>query len=67
MIYPPPRKFGPEFRHRLPQLLFVSALMLAAFAYGGLGVHYQLFPFPFIADGIKTLRTLHELHTRKGR
>ena len=54
-----------EFRHRLPQLLFVSALMLAAFAYGGLGVHYQLFPFPFIADGIKTLRTLHELHTRK--
>ena len=39
--------------------------MLAAFAYGGLGGHYQLFPFPFIADGIKTLRTLHEVHTRK--
>ena len=39
--------------------------MLAAFAYGGLGVHYQLFPFPVIADGIKTLRTLHEVHTRK--
>jgi len=39
--------------------------MLAAFAYGGLGGHYQLFPFPFIADGIKTLRTMHEVHTRK--
>ena len=65
MIYPPPRKFGPEFRHRLPQLLFVAALMLAAFAYGGLGGHYELFPFPVIADGIKTLRTLYEVHTRK--
>ena len=61
----PPRKFGPEFRRRLPQLLFVSALMLAAFAYGGLSLHYQLFPFPFIADGIKTLRTMHKVHTRK--
>ena len=64
---PPPRKFGPEFRHRLPQLLLVLALMLAAFAYGGLGGHYQLFPFPIIADGIKTLRTMHKVHTRKGK
>ena len=62
----PPRKSGPEFRHRLPQLLLVLALMLAAFAYGGLGGHYELFPFPIIADGVKTLQTLHELHfTRK--
>ena len=43
----------------------MSAIALAAFAYGGLGGHYELFPFPFIADGIKTLRTLHEVHTRK--
>ena len=64
MIYPH-RKFGPEFRHRLPQLLLVLAIALAAFAYGGLGVHYQLFPFPIIADGIKTLRTMHKVHTRK--
>ena len=54
-----------SFRNRLPQLLLVLALMLAAFAYGGLGVHYQLFPFSVIADGIKTLRTLQEVHTRK--
>ena len=40
--------------------------MLAAFAYGGLSLHYELFPYPVIADGVKTLQTLHELHfTRK--
>ena len=62
----PPRKFGPELRHRLPQLLLVLALMLAAFAYGGLSLHYELFPYPLIADGIKTLQTLRELRfTRK--
>ena len=54
-----------NFRHRLPQLLLVSAIALAAFACGGLVVHYQLLPFSVIADGIKTLRTLHEVHTRK--
>ena len=64
-LHPPFRKFGTELRNRLPQLLLVLALMLAAFAYGGLGGHYQLFPFPFIADGIKTLRTMHKVHTRK--
>ncbi len=62
---PPPEKFGPEFRSRLPQLLLVSALALAAFAYGGLVVHYELFPYPVISDGIKTLQTLHHLHTRR--
>ena len=51
--------------NRLPQLLFVSAIALAAFAYGVLGVHYQLFPFSVISAGIKTLRTLHGVHTRK--
>jgi len=60
-----PKKFGPEFRHRLPQLLLVSALMLAAFAYGGISLHYELFPYPVIADGIKTLRTMHEVDTKK--
>ena len=39
--------------------------MLAAFAYGGISLHYQLFPYPVIADGIKTLRTLHEVRTGK--
>ena len=62
---PPPRKFGTEFRHRLPQLLLVLALMLAAFAYGGISLHYELFPYPVIADGVKTLQTLHVVHTKK--
>ena len=54
------------FRHRLPQLLLVLAIALAAFAYGGLSLHYELFPYPVIADGIKTLQTLRELRfTRK--
>ena len=39
--------------------------MLAAFAYGGLSLHYELFPYPVIADGVKTLRTIHVVHTRK--
>ena len=48
--------------NRLPQLLFVSAFALAAFAYGGLSLHYKLFPYPVISDGIKTLRTLHDIY-----
>ena len=51
--------------NRLPQLLLVSALALAAFAYGGLSLHYKLFPYPIIFDGIKTLRTLRELYYEK--
>jgi len=51
--------------NRLPQLLLVLALALAIFAYGYLSRHYKLFPFSAIHNGIKTLRTLHELHTRK--
>ena len=48
--------------NRLPQFLFVLAIALASFAYGGLVVHYELFPFSIIADGLKTSRTMHELH-----
>ncbi len=52
--------------NRLPQLLLVLAIALASFAYGGLVVHYKLFPFPVLSDSLKTLRTMHELHfTRK--
>ena len=59
------KKFGPEFRDRLPKILLVSALALAAVAYGGLGLRYELFPFPVISDGIKTLLTLRKLHGKK--
>ena len=52
--------------NRLPQLLFALAIALASFAYGGLVVHYKLFPFPVISDSLKTLRTMHKLQfTRK--
>jgi len=50
---------------RLPQLLLVLALALGAFAYGYLSRHYKLFPFSAIHNGVKTLRTLHELSMRK--
>ena len=49
----------------LPQLLLVSALALAAYAYGVLSVRYKLFPFPVTSDGIKTLQTLRELHIKR--
>ena len=51
--------------NRLPQLLLVSALALAAYAYGVLSLRYKLFPFPVISDGIKTLQTLRELHIKR--
>ena len=38
------------------------ALALAVFACGGLVVHYKLFPFPVISDGVKTLQTLLDLY-----
>ena len=55
--------------NRLPQLLFVLAIALASFAYGGLVVHYELFPFSIISDGvktsqIKTSQTMHEAHKK---
>ncbi len=40
----------------------MSALALAAFACGGLVVHYKLFPYPVISDSVKTLRTLRGSH-----
>ena len=46
----------------LPQLLLMLAIVLAAFAYGYLSRHYELFPFSIISDGVKTLQTTHEAH-----
>ena len=40
------------------------AIALAAFAYGGLVVHYKLFLFSVVSDGLKTLRTMHKLHKK---
>ena len=51
--------------NRLPRLLLVLALALAAFAYGWLSCHYGLFPYPVISDGIKTLQTLLDSHKEK--
>ena len=50
--------------NRLPQLLLVLAIALAAFAYGSLVGRYRLFPFSVLSDGLKTLRTTHELHKK---
>ena len=50
--------------NRLPQFLFVLAIALASFAYGGLVVHYELFPFSILADGLKTSQTMHELRKK---
>ena len=47
---------------RLPQLLLVLAIALASFAYGGLVGRYKLFPFSVVSDGLKTLRTMYEVH-----
>ncbi len=41
------------------------ALALAAYAYGWLSLRYELFPYPVISDGIKTLRTLHGVNKNK--
>ena len=35
-----------------------------ALAGGGFVVHYQLFPFRFISDGVTTVRTPHDLTER---
>lgn len=45
---------------RLPLLMFIAAMIIASFAYGGLVGRYQLFPFQIISDGLKTLRTLRD-------
>ena len=50
--------------NRLPQLLLVLAIALASFAYGCLVGRYNLFPFSVLSDGVKTLRTMHELHKK---
>ena len=48
----------------LSQLLLVLAIALASFAYGGLGVHYELFPSRFITDALKTSRTMRKLRKK---
>ncbi len=45
---------------RLPLLMFIAAMLIASFAYGGLVGRYQLFPFQIVSDGLKTLRTLRD-------
>ena len=47
----------------LPLILFVLAIALASFGYGGLVGKYRLFPYSIIADGYKTGRQLHLLWT----
>ena len=42
----------------LPLILFVLAIALASFGYGGLVGKYRLFPYSIIADGYKTGRQL---------
>lgn len=45
------------WRH-LPSFLFVVAVAIASFAYGGLVVRYNLFPYSIIYAGSKTLQTV---------
>ena len=42
----------------LPLILFVLAIALASFGYGGLVGKYRLFPYSIVADGYKTGRHL---------
>ena len=42
----------------LPLILFVLAIALASFGYGGLVGKYRLFPYSIVADGVKTGRHL---------
>ena len=43
---------------RLPLVLFIIAIALAMFAYGGLVGRYQVFPYGAIRDGVRTVRPL---------
>lgn len=67
---PPPTKRWPPsnplmlFRalsRHLPLALLAVALLLAAFAYGGVVGKYQVFPYRIIADGAKTAWALRDL------
>ena len=42
----------------LPLILFVLAIAVASFGYGGLVGKYRLFPYSIVADGVKTGRHL---------
>ena len=48
---------GPVWNN-FPLVLFVLAIVLASFGYGGLVGKYRLFPYTIIADGVKTGRYL---------
>ena len=43
---------------RLPPVLFIIAIALAMFAYGGFVGRYKVFPYGAIRDGVTTARTL---------
>ena len=45
-------------RKKLPLVLFIIAIALTMFAYGGLVGFYRVFPYGAIRDGVRTARTL---------
>ena len=42
----------------IPLFLFIIAIAMASFAYGGLVGRYKLFPHAIVSSGVKTFRTL---------
>lgn len=50
--------FLKDIFNRLPLILLAAALLLSAFAYGTAVGRYEVFPFGFIRDGLKTGRLL---------
>ena len=52
------RRFTGPVWSNLPLILFVLAIALASFGYGGLVGKYRLFPYTIVADGYKTGRQL---------
>lgn len=66
---PPARRWPPsnplmlfrDLSRHLPLALLAVALLLTAFAYGGVVGKYQVFPYRIIADGAKTAWALRDL------
>ena len=50
--------FLKDIFNRLPLILLAAVLLLSAFAYGAAVGRYEVFPFGFIRDGLKTGRLL---------